>query len=109
MGPGEGASFDLTLKNATHPSAPVVVDRVVIQEDQSGGEVIDTYTVEALNAQGAWVNVTTGVSVGNKRIDIFPSPIAATQLRLSLGAHCSGPGCSIKLKRFAAYPPGNCV
>jgi hypothetical protein len=56
-------------------SAPVTVDRSVIQEDQTGGQVIRAYTVDIqlVNSTNAtqWITVANGTSVGNKKIDIW--------------------------------------
>ena len=55
--------------------APVTVDRSVIQEDQTRGQVIRAYTIDIqlTNSTNAtqWVTVAQGTSVGNKKIDIW--------------------------------------
>ncbi|CAF1461859.1 unnamed protein product [Adineta steineri] len=56
-------------------NAPASVDRSVIQEDQTRGQVIRAYTVTALLAiskdQNEWIAVATGTSIGNKKIDLW--------------------------------------
>eukprot|EP01062_Namystynia_karyoxenos_P053457 TRINITY_DN4328_c0_g1_i1.p1 TRINITY_DN4328_c0_g1~~TRINITY_DN4328_c0_g1_i1.p1 ORF type:complete len:631 (+),score=193.04 TRINITY_DN4328_c0_g1_i1:57-1895(+) len=102
-GPGGGGSYRLELHNATHPGAGVAVDRVVIQEDQTRGETILSYVVQALTPAG-WVAVAAGKSVGNKRIHIFEQGTITTQ-HLLMNVTSTGP---IYLKNFAAYGPYAC-
>ena len=56
-------------------SSPVTVDRSVIQEDQTHGQVIRAYTVDVqlVNATDTnqWITVAQGISVGNKKIDVW--------------------------------------
>jgi hypothetical protein len=56
-------------------SSPVTVDRSVIQEDQTQGQVIRSYTVDIQLTNGTnateWTTVANGTSVGNKKIDIW--------------------------------------
>jgi alpha-L-fucosidase len=56
-------------------SSPVTVDRSVIQEDQTQGQVIRAYTVDIQFANATnstqWITVAQGTSVGNKKIDIW--------------------------------------
>lgn len=59
------------------------VDRVLLQEDQSRGQLIISYVVEA-NVGGAWQPFSAGVTVGQKRIDVAAAPVAASALRVSV-------------------------
>ncbi|CAF1334163.1 unnamed protein product [Adineta ricciae] len=56
-------------------NAPVSVDRSVIQENQTRGQVIRAYTITVLIAitkdQSEWTEVATGTSIGNKKIDLW--------------------------------------
>jgi alpha-L-fucosidase len=56
-------------------SSPVTVDRSVIQEDQTHGQVIRAYTVDIRLANSIdpdqWIRVANGTSIGNKKIDIW--------------------------------------
>lgn len=92
-----GSVIELELGNK-------MVDRVVIREDQKAGELIRSYQVQAL-VDGAWRNVSSGYSVGNKRIDIFTA-VTAQSLRLTLQVDEGDPEPS--LRDFAAYAPTNC-
>ncbi len=71
-------------------NSPVSVDRSVIQEDQTRGQVIRAYTVDALLAiskeKNEWINVATGISIGNKKIDLWgkgPQLIRAVRLNIT--------------------------
>jgi hypothetical protein len=60
------------------------VDRVVLQEDITGGQYLVSYTVEVL-VGGAWTPFSQGVTVGSKRIDIVKAAAAgATALRFTV-------------------------
>jgi hypothetical protein len=71
-------------------STPVTVDRSVIQEDQTKGQVIRAYTVDIQLANGTntteWMTVAQGTSVGNKKIDIWqggPQLVSAVRLNIT--------------------------
>jgi alpha-L-fucosidase len=71
-------------------SSPVTVDRSVIQEDQTKGQVIRAYTVDVQLANTTnttqWITVAQGTSVGNKKIDIWqagPQLINAVRLNIT--------------------------
>ena len=68
---------------------PVTVDRSVIREDQSNGQVIRSYTVDVqlTNAteNGRWLTVSQGTSIGNKKIDLWATgPLLINAVRLTL-------------------------
>ncbi|CAF1530112.1 unnamed protein product [Adineta ricciae] len=66
---------DSSLHVLRFDATPVTVDRSVIQEDQTNGQVIRAYTVDIqlVNATHSdqWITVAKGTSVGNKKIDIW--------------------------------------
>jgi alpha-L-fucosidase len=71
-------------------SSPVTVDRSVIQEDQTNGQVIRAYTVDVQLVNGTnttqWTTVAQGTSVGNKKIDIWqigPQLVNAVRLNIT--------------------------
>jgi len=71
-------------------SSPVTVDRSVIQENQTNGQVIRAYTVDVqlFNTTNAtqWITVAQGTSVGNKKIDIWqtgPQLVSAVRLNIT--------------------------
>ena len=64
------------------PSAPVLVGRVVVQEDQSLGQLVRGFTVTARLADGSSALLDSGPSVGNKKIGVVrparPGVVAVT-------------------------------
>lgn len=97
--PAGETSFTVTLG-----SSCVSVDRVRMEEDQTAGQVIVDYVVEA-KVQEAWVPFSAGTSIGAKRIDVATSPVGATALRFSVK---SGFGKPTGLKLFA-FAPAPCA
>ncbi len=70
-------------------SSPITVDRSVIQEDQTHGQVIRAYTVDVHLANATetdpWITVAHGTSIGNKKIDIWQiGPQLVNVVRLSI-------------------------
>ncbi|CAF5171383.1 unnamed protein product, partial [Rotaria sp. Silwood1] len=71
-------------------SSPVTVDRSVLQEDQTDGQVIRAYTIDVklVNTTNThqWMIVAQGTSIGNKKIDIWeagPQLINAVRLTIT--------------------------
>ncbi|KAI1270009.1 alpha-L-fucosidase [Xylariaceae sp. FL1019] len=71
---------------------PTAVDRIVIMEDQSSGQVIRAYSVfakvvEPGNASKTsdvqWTLLSSGESIGHKRIDIFEETIVVTAVTVN--------------------------
>ncbi|CAF1178087.1 unnamed protein product [Adineta steineri] len=70
-------------------SFPVTVDRSVIQEDQTQGQVIRAYTVDIQLANTThtdqWMTVAQGTSIGNKKIDVWSAgPQLINAIRLNI-------------------------
>lgn len=70
----------------TQPSAPVEIDRVVIQEAISGaagggGERVRRYEVDAL-IDGVWKRIAAGESIGHKRIERLSERVRVEAVRL---------------------------
>jgi alpha-L-fucosidase len=68
---------------------PTAVDRIVLMEDQTNGQVIRSYQVHAkiVDAEEAngtlnvpWTLVSNGTSVGHKKIDLFDKAITVTEV-----------------------------
>ena len=79
------------------------VDRVMMREDQTMGQIIRGYDVEAQSAAGSWTRVASGLSIGNKRIDVIGQGLyAARALRLRVTALAPGLAAA-KLTHFGAY------
>lgn len=71
---------------------PTVIDRIVMMEDQTNGQVIRSYDVYAKiidtdginNSRNAdWTRVSGGKSIGHKRIDLFSGPITVTDVKVN--------------------------
>jgi alpha-L-fucosidase len=86
-------------------ATPVTVDRVAMREDLTFGQIVYGYTVEYDAGDGAWQTFSTGLSVGNKRIDVLAAPVNATRLRLTL----SNPLGPSHLLSFSAFSPSSCL
>ena len=65
------------------------IDRVRLHEDQRRGQLIRAYTVAAETAPGVFVNVSSGKSVGVRRIDLF-TPVGATSLQIIIDTPPTG-------------------
>ena len=101
--PPGATSFTVTLPGG---SAGSVIDRVRMEEDQTRGQLIYSYAVDAMHAGSSeWAPFSSGVSIGAKRIDITPGgPVAATALRFSITADWGQtPGVTL-----AAFSPAGC-
>ena len=82
------------------------IDRVMMKEDQRDGQVIRGFEVEAEYPAGNWTRMSSGYSIGNKRIDVIGSSLnRAKAVRLRIIA--LAPGAAVaKLTHFGAY--GDC-
>jgi alpha-L-fucosidase len=83
------------------PSGPLPdVDRIVIAEDQTLGQRVRGYTIDAQFANGTTARVDAGTSVGNKKITAFAQALAGvTALTLNFTAAIATP----QLRQFAVY------
>jgi alpha-L-fucosidase len=83
--------------------AGATFDRVMLEEDQTQGQLIVAYTVEAL-VGGAYVPFSAGVTVGSKRIDVASAAVAgATAVRVSV-TQAFGVPAGLKASVFAPEP-----
>ena len=85
----ERFTSDNSLVHILTFETPVSIDRSVIQEDQTMGQVIREYTVDVILANATtnddWVTVAEGTSVGNKKIDLWKSgPLLINEVRLNI-------------------------
>jgi alpha-L-fucosidase len=71
---------------------PTSIDRIVLMEDQTNGQVIRSYQVHAkvVDAQDAngtfavpWSLVSNGTSIGHKKIDIFNKAVTVTEVMVN--------------------------
>ena len=69
------AISDDSLIHLIFDSTPFTADRSVIQEDQTLGQVIRSYTIDVQLVDGTsnstWMTVANGTSIGNKKIDVW--------------------------------------
>jgi len=71
---------------------PIAIDRVVLQEDQSNGQVIRSFSLFAkilpepsakIPSELPWTPLSSGKSVGNKRIVLLPKAITITTISVN--------------------------
>ena len=73
------------------PSAPVTLDRVVLQEDQTTGQRVRAWALKAYLADGSTLQLAQGQSIGNKRIVAFPEVQQVTMVELNISAAVGTP------------------
>ncbi len=76
---------------------PMVFDRAVMMERLSGGQRVLRYAVEAWDGR-QWKVMSTGTSIGHKKIDIFPR-VTASRVRLRIVEASAAP----QIRRFRVY------
>jgi alpha-L-fucosidase len=87
--PSRRLTLDESTVHVLEFNAPITVDRSVIQEDQTQGQVIRGYIVDAQLANGTngtqWITVAQGTSVGNKKIDLWQAgPLLINSVRVNV-------------------------
>jgi hypothetical protein len=70
-------------------SSPITIDRSVIQEDQTYGQVIRAYIIDVQLVDSLedneWIIVAEGTSIGNKKIDVWQAgPQLVNAVRLTI-------------------------
>lgn len=93
VGATSGAGNEVELQFA----APVKVNHIVLMEDQSKGENVRSYVVEAL-VDDRWQEIAMGISIGHKRIQRIPE-VEAARFRLRVIDAAQTPA----IRRFALY------
>ena len=91
LAPGQ-ASLTLPLP------AGSTFDRISLEEVQTLGQFVFSYTVTAQTAAG-WVVFSQGVSIGSKRIDVLPSPAVVAKGPVTAPA--------VKVTINSAFAPGH--
>jgi len=62
----------------------VLIDRVVLMEDQSDGQVVRSYTVHGrMSRAEEWRVLSKGTSVGHKKIDLFGEDVAVLEIMVN--------------------------
>ncbi len=74
----------------------VSVDRSIIQEDQTDGQVIRAYVIDVLSVISKdkieWIEVVRSTSIGNKKIDLWQKgPLLVRAVRLNITATVDAP------------------
>ena len=95
--PRGSTTFEVILSSG---AAASVIDRVLLEEDQTAGQLIIDFTVEAQIADGSWQSFAAGTTVGAKRIIVVASPVAATRLRVTVTSGFAKPT-GLALSAFA--------
>ena len=88
-----GAAFTLT------PAAPAIIDRVVIDEDQTEGHRIRGWRLDFLLANGTRVAADAGSAIGNRYISLAAAPGAVASATLTVLNATSEP----VLRAFSLY------
>jgi len=70
-------------------AAPVVFDRIVLQEHIRSGQRIEAFSLD-VEENGAWKTIARGTTVGYKRILRFPR-VTAGRVRLAIGKSRTAP------------------
>jgi hypothetical protein len=81
------------------------IDRVTLQEDQAFGENVYAFEITYQAADGTWQPFSTGRVVGNKRIDVLPSPVNATGIRVVVTAALD----TLHLSNVAVFAAESCA
>jgi len=89
-----------TLVLAAPAGSTLAIDRVMLQEDQADGQRVRTFEVQYLGAGGAWLPLSAGASVGNKRIDLLGKTVSAAQFRLTVTKAAAWP---VSITNFAVF------
>jgi alpha-L-fucosidase len=76
---------------------PALINHVIIMEDYREGERIREYVIEGMS-NGQWKELRGGLSIGRKKIDLFP-PAQLSQVRLRVTQASGTP----LLRSLAAY------
>ena len=83
------------------PSAAVVMDRIVLREDQSFGQLVRAFNISGELANGTTFVITAqGSSIGNKFIAVFP-PTQLASITLTINSVAGGRG--VYIADFSAY------
>lgn len=86
------------------PSAAVTIDRIVVQEDQTKGQLVRGFTIIGIKSDGSRHVLTKGTSIGNKFIQILATPSILTRITLNITSLATrSPVGSPFVKNFAVY------
>lgn len=84
------SGFSVTIKPTQ--GSTMTIDRIVTGEDQlAGGQRIRVYNVTGVLSTGSTVTLSSGQSIGNKRIDVLSNPVTVTSITLNIGSAIATP------------------
>ena len=89
---GKGNTFELDF------ATPTEINHCILQEDLKGGQRVLAYELEGYTREGKWISIYKGSSVGNKKIDHFPT-LRLNKLRVRITRSKDTP----LLKNFSAF------
>ena len=78
----------------------VLVDRVVMKEDLTGGQMVVSYLVE-VEVGGSWSTFSSGVTIGSKRIDVGVAHAGVTGIRLTINEAYEPGHAGVTLQAFS--------
>jgi alpha-L-fucosidase len=88
---GVGDTVELDL------GKPTTINHVITMEDIAQGERVRQYVIEGLKSD-AWQELAQGISIGHKKIDLFP-PVEVSKIRLRVTKTVDTP----QIRKLAAY------
>ena len=103
------------LGSATNPSGreeltlqlavPSTIDRVVVREDQTQGQMIRGWNISVqLGSSADWTTVASGSSMGNKWITLLPGNLSGvTALKAMVTASAAPKGALAKIRSLSAH------
>lgn len=95
---GDQAAHDVSDEDGTYSitfDSPQSIDRIVLMEDQTDGQVIRSYEVEGKVTGGgsggnstasdtdSWTLLSKGTSIGHKKIDVFDGAADVSEVKIS--------------------------
>lgn len=89
---GKGDTFELVF------TTPTEVNHCILQEDLTGGQRVLAYQLEGYTEDNKWIPIYKGSSIGNKKIDHFPT-LRLNKLRVRFTRTKATP----LLKDFSAF------
>lgn len=88
------------------PSAAVTIDRALVSEDQSTGQLVRAWTITATLANGTNVLIDQGPSIGNKKISVLAQEVGpVVLLTLNISAAVGVP----KIAAFSVFSGCNAL
>lgn len=110
----EDAEHDISDDGSVYSisfDSPTSIDRIVLMEDQTEGQVISSYKVEAKVVGGysaeEWTEVSKGTSIGHKKIDLFDGVVEVSDVRVTTTFIDTPKWRSVSVHRCDELTPGD--